>query len=68
MKTKTQEEINRMKEALGRQRDALPERSKFGDPNWEIIDAQLEVLDGAYLDEDAVYARFGDFYPILVTQ
>jgi hypothetical protein len=46
MKKRTQDEINRQIEGLKKMKNWLPERSKFGTPNWERIDAQISVLSG----------------------
>lgn len=43
---RTPEEIAEMIEALDEDRKTLPEFSRFGDPNWKIIDAQLAILRG----------------------
>jgi hypothetical protein len=56
---KTQEEIERMKVAILRQKDSLSAFSLFGTPNHEIAGAQIEVLDGVYSTEDQIYDRFG---------
>lgn len=37
---------------LQRQREKLPEYSMFGDPNWQGIDAQIEILKGNSTLED----------------
>lgn len=44
MAKRTPEEIAEMIEALEEDRKVLPEFSRFGDPNWKIIDAELAFL------------------------
>jgi hypothetical protein len=44
MPKRTPEEIAEMIAALEEDRRVLPEFSRFGDPNWKIIDAELAVL------------------------
>jgi len=46
MKQRTQDEISRQIEGLKKMKTWLPERSKFGTPNWEVIDAQVSILSG----------------------
>lgn len=48
---RTQEEIERQIEGLKKQKESLPEYNFFGDNNWEMIDAQIEILNGADIDE-----------------
>lgn len=43
---RTAEEIKRQVDGLTAMKSTLPEFSAFGDPNWEAIDAQIEVLEG----------------------
>lgn len=45
-KSRTQEEINRQIEGLKKEKETLPEYSRFGDNNWAKIDAQLDILEG----------------------
>lgn len=49
---RTQQEIYKQISGLLLMKKTLPERSKFGDPNWEAIDAQVEILTGERTDED----------------
>lgn len=49
---KKQEEIQRQIDGLLKMKEWLPERSMFGDPNHEIIDAQVSILDGTNELED----------------
>lgn len=42
----TQEAINRQIEGLLKMKQTLPEKSFFGDRNWEKIDTQVDVLKG----------------------
>lgn len=51
---KTPNEINVEKTRLLKLRKALPEFTIFGDPNWKIIDTQLDIIDGI-TDEDEIY-------------
>lgn len=44
MKKRTQDEVARQIDGLKKQKEALPEYSKFGDPNWEKIDAQIRYF------------------------
>lgn len=44
-----------MKAHLRAERETLPATSFFGDPNHEIIDYQLDVLDFKLIDEDSIY-------------
>jgi len=39
-----EEEVMLTIEELKRQRNELPEYSLFGDPNWRMTDAQVEIL------------------------
>jgi hypothetical protein len=43
---KTPEQIKRQIEGLEKMKLWLPPYSKFGDPNHEIINAQVSILDG----------------------
>lgn len=43
---RTQEEINRQIEGLKNQKEALPEYSQLGTPNWAMADAQIDILKG----------------------
>lgn len=67
MSTKrTEQEIKRQIEGLENEKKKLPEFSKFGDANWEKIDAQILVLKGEkkpddyYQDENADEYEDGD--------
>lgn len=55
---RTQEEINRQIEGLKKMKENLPETNFFGDNNWEVIDAQIDILQGGdYEDyQEADYA------------
>lgn len=43
---RSKEEIQKQIDGLKRDKEKLPEYSKFGDPNWQMIDAQLSILEG----------------------
>lgn len=43
---RTAEQIKAQVEGLEAMKTTLPEFSAFRDPNWEAIDAQIEVLEG----------------------
>jgi len=50
---RTQQEINFQIEGLKEEKKSLPRESVFGDDNWAIIDAMLDVLEGKEVfDED----------------
>lgn len=52
MKKRTEEEIKLQIEGLKKDKTKLPEFSKFGDKNWEKIDAQLDVLEAIKTKDD----------------
>lgn len=48
MKTpKTDEDLDKLIAVLKAERENIPEYSAFGDPNWRIIDAQIEICEWA---------------------
>lgn len=49
---RTQEQIQKQIEGLEKAKQTLPAHSHFGDPNHEIIDAQISILDGSCTLED----------------
>lgn len=49
---RTAAQIARQVEGLRAMKSTLPEFSTFGDPNWESIDAQIEILEGRETAED----------------
>ena len=49
---RTREEIDRQVEGLSKMRSNLPERSMFGDNNWENIDAQIDIILGVTTLDD----------------
>lgn len=56
-----QKEIDQMIAAVKRQRAAIPQMNYFGDDNWEVIDAQLEILASPNLhDEDDLYEQYDE--------
>ena len=40
----TEDEVKQAIEQLKADRKKVPEYSYFGDPNWQMIDAQIEIL------------------------
>lgn len=44
---RTPEEVKKQIEGLTKMKEWLPERSGFGTPNHEKIDAQISILDGS---------------------
>lgn len=46
---KTKQQIEKMVELLGLQRDGIPHYSHFGDDNYESIDGQAHILKMALL-------------------
>lgn len=54
------EEKEKEKNRLRALKKSLPEESFFGENNWLIIDAQMDVIDGL-IDEDEVYEREEEF-------
>ena len=52
---RTAEEIKRQVAGLTAMKSTLPEFSMFGDPNWEAIDAQIEVLEGRETADEYEY-------------
>lgn len=48
MAKRTPEEIAIQVAALKIERTALPERNAFGDDNWKLIDAKLDILEGRF--------------------
>ena len=44
-KVRNKKEIEKVIEELKKERRTLPPYSKFGDPNWEIIDTQVNILE-----------------------
>ncbi len=48
MATRTQHEINVQIKALQLERASLPERSRFGNNNWKMIDHKIEILQGKF--------------------
>lgn len=53
------EEISRAIELLKKQKEVLPEMSIFGDPNHEIIDGQIRVLNDEFSFLTEIYDMFG---------
>jgi bisphosphoglycerate-independent phosphoglycerate mutase (AlkP superfamily) len=51
-KLRTKKEIKAKIAEEKKERKTLPERSMFGDNNWERIDANLEVLEWALKEYD----------------
>lgn len=49
---RTKEEIDRQIDGLNKMRSNLPEYSRFGDNNWENIDAQIDVILGVTTLDD----------------
>lgn len=66
MVKRTPEEIAAQIAGLKKERKTIPERSSFGDKNWEKIDAQIAVLEGKktpqqfYVDEEVEEYSDGD--------
>jgi hypothetical protein len=54
---RSQEEINKEKEKLKKLKKTLPEFSFFGTNNWQIIDVQLDIIEGIIDDEDEIWDR-----------
>lgn len=52
---RTQKEIDEQIYRLNLLRGTLPIYSKLGTPNHDIIDKQIEILEGDIEDEDAIY-------------
>lgn len=44
---KTDEDIDRLIAILRKERGEIAEYSLFGDPNWQMIDAQIEICEWA---------------------
>lgn len=65
-KLRTEDEIKRQIAGLEKMKETLPEKSFFGDNNWEKIDAQIAVLksekepDDYYQDEHSEDYQDGD--------
>lgn len=51
-KIRTQAEINIQIEGLKKEKESLPQFSSFGDNNWDLIDAQLDILEGKKIASD----------------
>lgn len=41
----TEDEIKQTIEQLKTERESIPEYSFFGDPNWQMTNAQIEILE-----------------------
>ncbi|MDC7249843.1 MAG: hypothetical protein PQJ49_08015 [Sphaerochaetaceae bacterium] len=52
---RTNEEIDRQIEGLEDMKEWLPEYSAFGNPNWQMLEAQMLILNSEMFLED-----FGD--------
>lgn len=53
------DQIKKEIENLKRQKEQLPEKSIFGDPNWKIIDAQIFILTNPNtFTEDEAWNRY----------
>jgi len=49
---RTPEEILRQIDGIRAEKATLPEHSMFGDPNWESMDAMIDVVQGFKTAED----------------
>ncbi len=43
----TDEELDKLIAVLKAEKQSYPEYSYFGDPNWKIVDAQIEICEWA---------------------
>ena len=43
----TDEDLDKLIEALKKDKNSVPEYSAFGDPNWRISDAMIEICEWA---------------------
>lgn len=43
----TDEDLDKLIAQLRQEREGIPAYSAFGDPNWKIIDAQIEICEWA---------------------
>ena len=56
---KAKEEIKAEIEKLKQLKNELPEYSKFGTPNWKVIDAQIFVLTNpGVITQDDIWDRY----------
>lgn len=58
---RTDQEIKKEIAKLEKLKEVLPEYNFFGDNNWIIIDAQIDILNEEILDEDEIYDREDEF-------
>lgn len=58
---RTKEEVDRQIDGLKKMKSTVPEFSKFGDNNWEKINAQLDVLEDLK-EPDDFYIGHNDVY------
>ncbi len=56
--TRTKKQIDYQIMMLGKERENIPETSGFGTPNWECIDAKINILEGTSALND--YEEFPD--------
>lgn len=57
---RTQAEIDFQIAGLKKERETIPQFSFFGDNNWDIIDAQLDILEGRKIASDFDQPQEGD--------
>ena len=50
-KEATEDEIKNCITLLKKDREEIPEYSFFGDPNWKVLDAQIEILQWVIQEE-----------------
>ena len=50
-KEATENEVRKCIELLEADRRDIPEYSFFGDPNWKVLDAQIEILEWVIKEE-----------------
>lgn len=58
---RSEQEISKEVAKLEKLKTVLPEYNFFGDNNWAVIDAQIDILKEEILDEDEIYDREDEF-------
>lgn len=57
--SRTQEEINEMISQIEKQKENVPEFSMFGDNNWEVFNAGIDVLQHD-ISDDEIYDTYDE--------